>query len=117
MAKPFIWDNTADAHLKQLVGNMFENKLGPMMEAEVKSNAPVGTGNLRESVSFHVDWAKCSLIVSATGSIMRKGSNRKYYAAWVDLGHRVFAWGHETGEVKMPTAFMRRALYKRYPGF
>lgn len=103
-------------HVLELCDNMFETKLGPAMEAEVRRNAPTGTGRLKESVSSSVDRAKHALYITATGDESREG-DRRYYAAYVDLGHHQVAWGHETDEIIPPTAFMRRALYRRYAGF
>jgi hypothetical protein len=100
----------------ELTDNMFETKLGPMIEAQVKINCPKDTGALADSVSMSVDRVTHALYVQAYGDESRP-EGRKYYAAYVDLGHHQIAWGHDTGKVKAPTAFMRRALYRRYAGF
>jgi hypothetical protein len=60
-------------------------------------------GALRDSLEFHLTGH--SLIVSASGSPERQ------YAAFVELGHRVVAWGHPMGYSKGPTPFLRPALY------
>lgn len=109
------WDDRAQAEIDTLVDNMLDTKLGPMMKEEVKRNTPVDLGHLRDSVDYSVE--DHTLYVQAYGDDMREAENRKYYAAWVDLGHRLIAWGHDTGKIIKPTAFMRRALYRRYPGF
>lgn len=101
----------------KLTDEAFERHLGPMMELEVKRNAPKDTGKLAESVEASVSRTTHKLYIQAYGDNLREAENRKYYAAWVDLGHEIVAWGNRTGNVKPPTAFMRRALYKRYPGF
>lgn len=111
------WDKDSDAHINSLVDHMLDDKLGPMMVAEVIKNCPKDTGKLADSTDHEVDRDKHVLYVTATGDEEREGERRKYYAAWVDLGHRIIAWGHDTGKVKQPTAYMRRALYRRYPGF
>jgi hypothetical protein len=99
-----------------LYDHMLQNKLGPMMKAEVQRNAPVRTGALRDSVDMSVDRAEHILYITATGDKTRP-LDRSSYATYVDLGHEQIAWGHPTGEIRPPTAFMRRALYKRYAGF
>jgi len=60
-------------------------------------------GSLRDSIEFHM--AGHSLIVSATGSGQRS------YAAYVELGHHIVAWGNPTGESEAPEPFLRPALY------
>lgn len=109
------WDADAQDKINTLVDDMLQTKLGPMMEEQVKANTPVDLGNLRDSVTMEVTDHK--LYINAYGDEEREGENRKYYAAWVDLGHKLIAWGHDTGRVIKPTAFMRKALYRRYPGF
>lgn len=110
-------DENAMEHLQSLVDNMLETKLGPAMEQEVVKNTPKDTGKLAESVEMTVDRDEHVLYIQAYGDDLREAENRKYYAAWVDLGHRLIAWGNDTGEVIAPTSFMRKALYRRYPGF
>lgn len=100
--------------LDALVDDLFHTRLGPMMVAEVIRNCPKDTGKLASTTDFTVE--DRTLYITATGDEERMGGeNRKYYAAWVDLGHRIIAWGHDTGKVQPPTAYMRRALYRRYP--
>ena len=106
-----------EEHLFSATDRMFEEKLGPAMEDQVKRNTPVDLDNLRQSVKFEVDRTNHTLAINAYGDEKREKDNRKYYAAWVDLGHRQFAWGRDTGKVRQPTAFMRQALYRRYEGF
>lgn len=113
----FEFDADAMENILRAVDKAFETKLGPQMEAEVKKNTPIDTGALIDSVKYSVDRTEHTLIVQAYGDEERAAENRKYYAAWVDLGHRIIAWGHDTGRVQPPTAFMRRALYRRYGGF
>jgi len=103
---------------------MFLTRLGPEIAASAKDYCPVfggahstatsdslaaagrdeEPGALRDSIEFHLELH--SLIVSATGSSERS------YAAYVELGHRVVAWGHDTGTEKQPQPFLRPALYQ-----
>lgn len=106
---------------------LFMTRLGPEITASAKAYCPVffgqnstagetsyqlalslGTpmpgGALRDSIEFHL--AFHSLIVSATGS------NERTYAAYVELGHRVVVFGHDTGRRKEPQPFLRPALYQ-----
>lgn len=108
----------ADAQdkINVLVDTMLDTKLGPMMVAECVRNCPKDTGKLASTVDHQV--TDHSLYITATGDEERTGGeNRKWYAAWVDLGHEIVAWGHHTGRIQPPTAWMRRALYRRYSGF
>jgi hypothetical protein len=96
---------------------MFEDDLGPKIKDQVIVNTPVDTGALAESTYMEVDWTEHKLRVGALGDESRADENRRYYAAWVDLGHRIFVYGHDTGRVKAPTAYMRKAIYRRYAGY
>lgn len=109
------WDDDAQDKINALVDDMLQTNLGPMMVEQVKQNCPVDLGNLRDSTDMEV--TDHTLYITATGDEAREGENRKYYAAWVDLGHELVAWGRRTGRVIKPTAYMRRALYRKYPGF
>lgn len=60
-------------------------------------------GALRDSIEFHL--RVHTLIVSASGS------DERTYAAYVELGHRVVAWGHPMGYSKPPQPFLRPALF------
>lgn len=60
-------------------------------------------GALRDSIEFHLNVH--TLIVSATGS------DERSYAAYVELGHRIVVFGHQTGRSKPPQPFLRPALY------
>lgn len=112
------WDASAQDNINTLIDHMLGEKLGPMMVAEVVRNCPKDTGKLAESTDMQVDRDKHVLYITATGDETREGGEkRKYYAAWVDLGHRIIAWGNDTGKTKAPTAYMRKALYRKYPGF
>jgi hypothetical protein len=104
------------------VDDMFMSSLGPQITASAKAYCPVFGGEnstaseeslagpdaqpgaLRDSVKFEV--TRHELVVSATGSEERQ------YAAYVELGHRVVAWGHDTGTAKGPQPFLRPALYQ-----
>lgn len=61
-------------------------------------------GALRDSIEFHVT-PNHRLIVSASGSSQRQ------YAVYVELGHRIVAWGYDVGLSKDPQPFLRPALY------
>lgn len=110
------WNKDADEQINEKVDGMLE-RLGLLMEAQVKKNCPVDLDNLRESVAHEVDRTTHTLYVTATGDEGREGEDRKYYATWVDLGHEQWVFGHNTHKIQKPTAFMRRSLYRRYPGF
>lgn len=67
--------------------------------------APVPGGSLRDSIRFFLSAAH-ALIVMATGS------SERTYAAYVELGHRIVVFGHDTGRRKGPSPFLRPALYQ-----
>ena len=59
-------------------------------------------GALLESIEFHLNGH--NLIVSASGS------DERSYAAYIELGHHVVAWGRPMGYSKPPQPFLRPAL-------
>jgi hypothetical protein len=61
-------------------------------------------GALRDSIEFHLNGH--TLIVSATGS------DERSYAYYVEMGHRIVAFGYDTGEHKEAQPFLRPALYQ-----
>lgn len=82
-----------------------EDDLGSRIVADAKMLCPVETGELRDSINAHVDGHE--LVVEASGSQTRD------YAAYVELGHHVVAWGHPTGKFQPPRPFLRPALYQQ----
>jgi len=61
-------------------------------------------GALRDSIEDHLNGH--TLIVSANGS------DERSYAYWVETGHRIVVFGHDTGRYKAPSPFLRPALYQ-----
>lgn len=90
------WESRIDGGTAELL-----ERLGVAIEADAKVAAPVLTGALRESIEHEVD-----------GDTLRVGSNL-HYAAPVEEGHRIVAWGHETGKFQPPQPYLRPALYRR----
>lgn len=84
-----------------------QDRLGPAIAGDAKRYAPKRTGALAESIESHMDGD--SLVVSATGS------GERDYAAWVELGHRVYhpSTGRVGPEVVPPEPFLRPALYRQ----
>lgn len=87
------------------VEEFFENRLGPDIARDAKRYCPERTGDLMESIEHHLDDG--DLIVSATGS------EERTYAAYVELGHRVYhpSTGEVGPETVPPQPFLRPALY------
>jgi hypothetical protein len=106
---------------------LFEATLGPMIAGDAREYCPVffgenstagetsrqiaeslGTpmpgGSLRDSIEFHLNGH--NLIVSATGS------DERYYAYYVETGHRIVVFSHDTGREKPESPFLRPALYQ-----
>lgn len=84
---------------------LFRDELGPAIRDDAKRYCPkAGDDALADSIESHLEGH--SLIVSATGG------HGRAYAADVELGHRIVAWGHVTGRVEHPEPFLRPALYQ-----
>ena len=115
------------AGLYALTDNLFLTRLGPDISADAKRYCPVffgenstagdvsyqiavslGTpmpgGELRDSIEFHLRGHV--LIVRATGG------NGRFYAAFVELGHRIVVFAYDTGRFKEAQPFLRPALYQ-----
>lgn len=71
------------------------------VEADAKAGCPVDTGHLRDSIEHEV-----------SGDTARVGSNVDY-AGYVEEGHRIVAWGHDTGRFQPPEPYLRPALYRQ----
>lgn len=100
-----VIDDDAGEKARQAVIPWMRDDLGPEIAARAKRYVPIDTGSLRESIEHHMD--DTTLVVSATGS------DRRTYAAYIELGHRVYH--PSTGEVGpewVPAQpFLRPALY------
>jgi hypothetical protein len=84
-----------------------EQRLGPDIADDARRYAPKRTGALADSIESHVE-DDHKLIVSATGSEERE------YAAYVELGHRVYhpSTGITGPEVVPAEPYLRPALYQ-----
>jgi hypothetical protein len=83
-----------------------DTNLGPKIRDRAKIYCPVDTGSLRDSIDKSMEGT--TLVISAVG-----GAGGREYAAYIELGHRVF---HPfTGEVGPEWAvarpFLRPALF------
>lgn len=85
---------------------LFADRLGPAIAGDAARFAPKDTGELAASVEHHLEGH--TLIVSATG-----GAGGRVYAAWVELGHRVFhpSTGKVGPQVVPPEPFLKPALF------
>ena len=94
-----------DEQLLLATGNYFTTHLGPKIAGDAKRFCPKRTGALADSIEYHLE--DVNLIVSASGD------GEKTYAAFVELGHRVYHPSkHEAGpDVVPPEPFLRPALY------
>lgn len=83
-----------------------DQRLGPAIVADAQRYCPVDKGDLRDSTEHHINGDV--LIIRATGS------SERTYAAYVELGHRVFHPStREVGpEVVAPEPFIRPAVYQ-----
>jgi hypothetical protein len=99
-----VMDPGVQAHLDAATDDLFRDRLGPAIRDDAKRYCPVRTGDLRDSIEDHLEGH--ALIVSATGS------DERSYASYVETGHRIVAWGVQTGRVQPPSPFLRPALYQ-----
>lgn len=85
----------------------FDTKLGPDIADDARRYCPERTGDLKDSIEHHVEDG--NLIVSATGS------DERTYAAYVELGHRVYhpSTGRVGPETVPPQPFLRPALMQQ----
>jgi hypothetical protein len=92
--------------IRQNADSFLSNQLGPDIANDARMLAPVDTGRLASSIGHHLDGH--TLIVEATAS----------YAAFVELGHLNFAWGHfvESNPWVEAQPYLQPALYtaRRY---
>jgi hypothetical protein len=97
-----------DEHWRENVGGatveFLDRRLGPDIADDARRYCPERTGALRDSIEHHLEGT--TLIVSATGS------DERTYAAYVELGHRVYhpSTGHAGPETVPPQSFLRPAL-------
>jgi hypothetical protein len=94
-----VFDSDWERHLDVPQAELLE-RLGTEIEADAKALAPVRTGKLRDSLYHTVE-----------GDEVTIGSDLDY-AGYVEEGHRIVAWGHETGHFEPPQPYLRPALYK-----
>jgi hypothetical protein len=97
-----VIDPGAIPNIEISIANFQDDTLGPLIVADAKRYAPHRTGNLAASIGHEV--VGLTLYVFAMAP----------YAAWVELGHRVFhpSTGVTGPEVVVEEPFMRPALYK-----
>jgi hypothetical protein len=91
-------------HILAATDTVFRDRLGPAIRDDAKRYCPKRTGALADSIEDHLEGH--TLVVSATGS------HERAYAAYVELGHRIVAWGHPTGRVQPPSPYLRPALWQ-----
>jgi hypothetical protein len=100
-----VVDDDAREKADAAVVPWMREQLGPEIEERAKRYVPIDTGALRESIEHHMDGT--TLVVSATGSDVRT------YAAYIELGHRVYhpSTGKVGPEWVPAQPFLRPALY------
>jgi len=65
---------------------------------QARANAPVRTGALRNSITMKAAGLKGTVTPGV------------YYAVFVELGHRIVAWGHDTGRWWPGVFYLKRAV-------
>ena len=78
------------------------NHLADSVADDAQRFAPVRTGHL-----------KSTIVRGPVEGDSVKVHAFAYYAAYVELGHRIVAWGHETGKFQPPQPYLRPALYRK----
>lgn len=96
----FEMEPGAEEELLRLADGLFRERLGPAIEADAKRYAPKRTGHLADSISHEVEDHTLRVVADTD------------YAAAVETGHRLVAWGHETGEHIEAQPYLRPALYQ-----
>ena len=102
-----VWEGTRELNsaLKRIVNeyprerDKFLAQEAELLLARVKPKTPADTGRLRGA------WARSA---PAGGSI--EVYNNVEYAPYVEYGHRIVAFGHDTGRVKEGTYMLRDAV-------
>lgn len=104
MPKSAAVDGSWRENVVRATDDFFEERLGRDIADDARRYCPERTSDLKDSIEHHVEDG--ALIVSATGS------EERTYAAYVELGHRVYH--PSTGEVGPervpPQPFLRPAL-------
>lgn len=95
-----VWEAGWEQHIDGDVSDFLE-RLGVEIEADATIGCPVDSGHLRDSIEHEVD-----------GDTLRVGSNVAY-AGYVEEGHRIVAWGRDTGRMAPPQPYLRPALYRQ----
>ena len=93
--------------LSAVIDGSFTDKLGPAIRDDAKRYCPKRTGDLADSIEYHLDGH--TLIISATGSDDRD------YASYVETGHRIVAGSPRavTNRKTLSEPFLRPALYTK----
>lgn len=91
-------------HLNGPIHRMLD-QIGGEVSADAKRLAPVRTGRLAGSIGHAVNGEGM-----ASYARIKASAN---YAAYVELGHHLVAWGHDTDKFIPAQPFLRPALYRR----
>ena len=96
------WQGRLDASIDEV----YSDKLGPAIRDDAKRYCPKRTGDLANSIEYHLDGH--TLIISATGSGDRD------YAAYVEYSHRIVAGSPRavTNRKTLAEPFLRPALFQ-----
>ena len=98
-------DSASLEQVSSATDDLFRDRLGPAIRDDAKRYCPkAGDDALADSIECHLEGHE--LVISATGG------HGRAYAADVELGHRIVAWGHDTGRMEHPEPFLRPALYQ-----
>lgn len=105
MSLRLVMDSDWEEKCQLACVNLLAETLGPEIAADASRLAPKDTGALAASVAHGME--STTLVVKASG-----GAGGREYALWVEEGHRIIAWGHDTGRYQPPRPFLRPALYR-----
>lgn len=95
-----VVNGAAWGEIDHATSNILE-RVADAVADDARRFAPVRTGYLRSTIErgpVEGDSIKVNALA--------------HYAAYVELGHRIVAWGHETGKFQPPQPYLRPALYR-----
>lgn len=97
-----------DQEVAGLTDRLMLDVLGPAIAADAYDYCPKATGELADSIEYHLDGH--DLIVSASG-----GADGRAYAVYVEMGHYIAHGPHMSlvgPERKEAEPYLRPALYQ-----
>lgn len=83
-------------------------EIKPILTQAMEQETPVDTGALKDSTKATVFFPSGETLLEEHQDAQSKGG--LYYGQFVIHGHRIVAWGHDTGRMQPPNDYPERAL-------